>query len=125
MNTVEAAWLAGILEGEGCFDYNGNVPKKWPKVRVEMKDEDVILRVQVLTGGSVRMRPARKPQHSNTFVLQIAKHSDVEKLLQTIRPFMGERRGRKIDEQLSAIQVLKSRVIAGPNPAYRLPEHAL
>lgn len=39
----EIGWLAGILEGEGYFGFNGS--GRTPSIQVSMTDEDVILRL--------------------------------------------------------------------------------
>lgn len=42
MTVKEIAWLAGYLEGEGCF---GKVKDKYPSIRVSATDEDDIEKV--------------------------------------------------------------------------------
>lgn len=44
LSDLEIGWLAGILEGEGCF----LLDKRSPKVAVEMVDEDVINKVALI-----------------------------------------------------------------------------
>lgn len=41
MDQVDIAWVAGILEGEGSFDFRGRI-KGYPAIRVAMADEDVV-----------------------------------------------------------------------------------
>ncbi len=45
-NTVDLAWAAGLLEGEGCFHSTQNRPR----ITVNMTDEDVLLRLQAVLG---------------------------------------------------------------------------
>lgn len=40
---LDLQWLAGLLEGEGCFQYNG---KPTPSIVVQMTDKDVINKEQ-------------------------------------------------------------------------------
>ncbi len=42
MTDLDIAWLAGLLEGEGSFWFNGS-----PRVKVAMTDQDImIIRMQ-------------------------------------------------------------------------------
>lgn len=99
METDEAAWVAGILEGEACFDLNNGRPR----VRVEMKDVDVIHRLHGLVGGRVTFpkKHNAKPTWSDTALLSVNKQAEVEPLLRTILPWMGERRFERIQTLLS------------------------
>ncbi len=96
MTTEEAAWLAGVLEGEGCFDLNRG-DSRYPRVRVEMTDRDIIVRIKALVGGgSILEKPGKQVQHSTTYNLQIAAMAQVQKLFEAILPWMGIRRGKQI-----------------------------
>lgn len=99
MTNQEIAWVAGILEGEGCFDGNGT--GKNPRVRVELKDHDVIERLHALIGGKISYPKQRNPgKWSATALLSVCGRAEVEPLLRAIRPWMSERRGEKVDELL-------------------------
>lgn len=98
MKRDEAAWLAGLLEGEGCFDA---MRARYPRIRVEMTDRDVVERVRSLVGTSASIQtPKRRPHHKPSFMLQIIGPS-VPALLRQIRPWLGQRRGMKVDELLA------------------------
>jgi len=45
MPREDAAWLAGLLDGEGCFD----APRGNPRVRLKMTDFDIVFRVAALS----------------------------------------------------------------------------
>lgn len=98
MRETDRAWLAGILEGEACFDWN-DATKRYPRIRIEMKDEDVIKRVQKLCGGGARVIPHNRsnPRHSTTYSFQVADRKVVKKVLLAIYPWMGYRRKKAID----------------------------
>lgn len=104
----EIAWLAGLLEGEACFGYQNPKEKRWPEVRIEMTDKDIIERAQSLTGGTMRMAKKYKPHHKQSWVLDIRRVELVKPVLKSIRPFMSLRRGQVIDRQLSVINLTKS-----------------
>jgi len=107
MTETEAAWLAGILEGEGCFDWNRSAEgKRWPRIRIAMCDEDVIHRVKEVTGGRTAVsceKRTLKPNWRPSYRFQIAHREKVREVLVAIRPWMGERRAETIDEMLAVL----------------------
>lgn len=51
MNDLELAWVAGLLEGEGCFTVKGNAGiKRNIAVRCQMTDKDVLDRLATFVG---------------------------------------------------------------------------
>lgn len=97
----ETAWVAGLLEGEGSFT-SAATPKCPGKVsagvKLNMVDEDVVRRFAELceAGHQVRPRPTRngwQPQWS----VQISGETGRE-IMRRVRPWMGARRGQRIDE---------------------------
>lgn len=95
---LDLAWLAGIIEGEGCLSPCG--PNSW-RVGVKMTDEDVVRRVADVAGvgrvaGPYEPRNGNKPQWTWT----VSKSSDVVGLLATLWPFFGERRRERAGEIL-------------------------
>ncbi len=99
-NDAELAWVAGILEGEGSF-YVGPGGRK---VTVEMKDLDIIERVQTILGGG-RLYHRDNGMHS----LTIARCLDLLVLLPAIMPWLGERRrvqaNKLLDECVEAARL--------------------
>lgn len=118
MKDTEAAWLAGILEGEACFDWNRG-SRLWPRLRIEMKDEDIILRIKALVDSlpAAQARPTRakiickagkQSNHSDTYTFQVARRDLMKPLLEAIRPWMSERRGCLIDEMLESLDRIQA-----------------
>lgn len=106
MNEAETAWVAGIMEGEGCFTIRRAPASKIKLLQVYcgMSDEDVIRKLHSIVGfGSVhttnRTDPARA-SHKTIYAWNCAKRSVVIPFLEAIRPHMGARRTAKIDEML-------------------------
>lgn len=98
MSVEEVAWVAGLLEGEGSF----MVQKKGSLcVSCSMTDEDVVRKLHELTGmGSVitdKLRIGRR----QVYTWRIANRSKVVELITYLRPYMGSRRGGRIDEMLA------------------------
>jgi hypothetical protein len=95
----ELGWLAGILEGEGCFwIHQKSSTQRYPKVTITMTDEDVVANVARLLGSSVtpqKARGNRKP----TYKTQLTGKRAVQ-AMKLVRPYMHGRRQEKIDEIL-------------------------
>ena len=92
-------WLIGILEGEGCFGitparrYKNSV-YRYPKIALQMTDEDIVARVAKLLNTTYSFGPRQKP-HKNIFHCSISGARAAE-AMQTMREFMGKRRQAKI-----------------------------
>lgn len=103
-------WLAGLLEGEGCFDINVNGD---PRIRLEMTDKDVVERAHGIMGGRGMVRTIRRvPPHNDTYQCTVSG-KQARLVLSKIMPLMGRRRTRKIEYILS----WPSGKAAGPEPA--------
>jgi hypothetical protein len=103
MLDLEAAWLAGLLEGEGCFglQHVGN-PKRRNAIRVSVKmcDEDVVQMAACLMDAKVRARKDnRKDEFNDTYECSVSGRK-AEDVMLAVRPYMGQRRSAKIDELL-------------------------
>jgi hypothetical protein len=101
----DLGWLAGILEGEGCFSISqtGTV-----QVRVAMTDEDVVRRCQAVTGIGVILQQ-RQQQRQQMWRWSVNRARDVIDLLALVRPLMGQRRQTKIAECLEAAKRVGTR----------------
>lgn len=58
MNELEKYWVAGLLEGEGCFGvYNikreSGTTRQVYKIQILMTDEDVIRKLHSIIGGTI------------------------------------------------------------------------
>lgn len=100
MSDINLAWLAGLLEGEGSFISSaGRV-----MIALEMTDEDIVRRVQTLTGvGGVWQTTKRQAHHKQAWRWAAQGQAEVKELLETLLPLMGQRRTIKIIECLAAI----------------------
>jgi hypothetical protein len=92
MKELDVAWLAGILEGEGCFHFN-----RTPKITVAMTDEDVIAKVASLFGKGYRHRKSRKEGNKDVYTTEVFSVTAIE-IMNKILPYMGIRRTEKIKE---------------------------
>jgi hypothetical protein len=129
---IDVIWLAGLLEGEGCFNIR---PDKNNQVRVsiEMTDRDIIERAAKLFGSNVSQRAPRVlgtcnlcgqsaqdctvAQGYNETLKEVERYFNVTKrsyqtaiygdrarnLMRLVYPFMGQRRAAKIEECLGSL----------------------
>lgn len=97
MSEAQAAWLAGILDGEGCLDFTRNSPR----VRVKMTDHDLIIRVATLIGGSIHHEAPRQAHHKPCLVTQV--HGDTAvAVLRSVLPFLSSRRTARATDLIVA-----------------------
>lgn len=91
--TNEFYWLAGLLEGEGCFHMNSS-----PNVSVSTTDRDVLERAACLMGSKVRgpFDTGHKPIWSASLSGDRALD-----LMRRLLPLMGQRRTAKIQEVIT------------------------
>lgn len=91
LDRVDAAWLAGLLDGEGCFDS----PRGLPRIRVGMTDHDVVLRAADLMTASthLELRAPRKPM----LRAQVTGDRAVG-IMRAVLPWLGSRRSAKVTE---------------------------
>lgn len=88
------AWLAGILEGEGCFQLSGE--GKSPKITLEMTDEDVVAKVSKMFKQKYNFTPS-KDGYKSKYRVVICGSKAVEWMF-TLYSLMGNRRQSKILE---------------------------
>lgn len=110
MTDVEYAWVAGLLEGEGCFTFGpegGRVnSKKVRQLRITcaMTDRDTVEKLHRTVGmGNINPESRldkRRSHNKPLWVWSATRRVDVIALLQAIRLHMSERRGQRIDELL-------------------------
>jgi hypothetical protein len=96
MNTiteVEAAWLAGLYEGEGHCSQDKT--SKHIRVVISMTDFDIINRVYQITGiGSVKTYFSTKNNHKPIRTWYVGSRESIE-FLKIILPWLGERRKQR------------------------------
>ena len=114
MTRDDLIWLAGLLEGEGCFDLHRG---RYPRVRLGMTDRDVVGRAATLFGARVRLTLKPAPS-SATWHTEISG-SRAEEIMEAVLPFMGARRSAKIATILGHARMrgsLPSASRPGPRP---------
>jgi hypothetical protein len=94
---TEVAWVAGILEGEGCWARRRARANWW--IAVRMTDKDIVDRLASITGVG-RISPARpqKTHYKMAWAWQVSVRAHREWLTVKVWPWMGERRRARIQE---------------------------
>ena len=101
----DLCWLAGLLEGEGCFSCKSN------KVYIilQMSDLDTVQRVADLLEVKLHAPIKKKnPKHKTGYRIQV--NGDVAaRWMVVLKPKMGIRRQKAIDESFSVWYKLKGK----------------
>lgn len=106
MTKTEVAWLAGLLEGEGCFNlkrYSKYKPhyRDSLRVQVSMTDRDVVERVAHLIHYTGTIQEQTRGEPRQTAYIVAVSGQEAADIMLAVRPYMGIRRGAKIDELLA------------------------
>jgi hypothetical protein len=107
MTELELMWVAGLLEGEGCFRLHRDV-QRWngrkyvylrPRVVCAMTDKDVIERLKATTQmGRISLGRKTAPGYKTYWAWTVSRDGDALQLMRSVYPQMGERRRSKIEE---------------------------
>lgn len=104
------AWLAGIIEGEGCVEFGlqkprpgppqyQSGPRRYQRITVSMTDLDVIERVHHIASCGTITGPYWRPKSTKEiWVWTVQNRPGVVALLRMIHPWMGVRRRAKIED---------------------------
>jgi hypothetical protein len=111
LTTLEIAWLAGYLEGEGWFGAKVNSPK----IRVQATDLDVIQHAARLLDVPVTRVVDERENRKDCYALIIQGQRAAEWMM-TLYTLMGERRKAKIRVILFNFRSFQKR---GPNISTR------
>ena len=101
IDNVDLAWAAGLLEGEGTFGLQRGT---YPRVSCSMTDEDVLQRLQDVLGGQL-VAVGRKQEHWKAAWVWAMSGDEAARMLGLIRPYMGKRRGARIDELIAGNEI--------------------
>jgi protein-arginine kinase len=92
MKVKDIAWLAGIIEGEAHFRFQGT-----PKLQLRMADRDVIERAAKLLDRPVSICFPERKGYKTQYSVNICGTAAIEWML-TVYSLMGDRRKEKIRE---------------------------
>ena len=86
-------WLAGIIEGEGCFFSGGTSISLY----IKMSDEDVIKKAADIMGCEYVKATKNNPKYKDLWSVRVGTMKAVEWMF-TLYPLMSSRRKEKIRE---------------------------
>lgn len=112
MSREDLVWLAGLCEGEACFDMQ---KRKYPRIRIGMTDRDVVGRAATLMGTGVRLSLKARP-HAPMWHAEL-QGERAAALMEDLLPLMGARRSGDIASILGTYRLARSgeRVMPGPS----------
>jgi hypothetical protein len=119
MTTRDIDWLAGFLEGEGCFhstDFD-------TRIIVCSTDRDVLERASMLLGSSVTIRKKPMDLERKQVYTTTACGSKASGWMMTLYSLMGERRKAKIKEILEGWRCSNARVGTGARFGHPVSEN--
>jgi hypothetical protein len=110
MSEAEIAYVAGLLEGEGCFyiGYLGEAAKRYPRFTIQcaMTDEDVIRRLRDIVGAGAIDGPLLPPSWDQNrkpvWRWRLGRKDGALELVALLLPWMCSRRSAKIQTMLDA-----------------------
>ena len=98
MRLHELTWLAGLIEGEGCFTVNRSGTRVYPRLIVHMTDFDTIRRAAQLMGVPETLLKIRRPHgHQPTLGFELSGRIAMRWAM-VLYPWLGDRRRTKIAE---------------------------
>lgn len=105
MKPTEAAWLGGIIDGEGSITeggpYQGKKTTRWQLSAVNT-DRRLLERCFEITGvGSILVKAARKEGHKELCAWNVTSYRNMDHILRQIRPFLVIK-GEKADRFFAA-----------------------
>ncbi len=84
---MQWAWIAGILEGEGCFSFTN----KWPVCFIQMTDEDIVKKISDYLDVPIGT-PKKLKSGKMSYSIAFRKTEKLKWLSEHIYEHMGERR---------------------------------
>lgn len=99
INLTNLGYVAGILDGEGCFNLKHNgTGRYYPRVMVRSTDLDILKKCKLITNlGSIYFDRKSTDTHKATWVWEVRKQSEAISLMLTAYPFLCNRRQEKIE----------------------------
>lgn len=102
VDPLDLQWLAGLLEGEGSFLRPVPSSPRYPSIRLEMCDRDVVDRSARVLGRAVTAVVPRNPNHKRSYVTSI-KGKPAIRLMLELAPLMSGVRRAQIRRALRGV----------------------
>lgn len=98
MEIWEAAYIAGIIDGEGSISLTKfhAIEHRRPCISIASTDKELLVYIQSLSGGTINNKKNYNPdKHKDSYTLNIKKKDAVLSLLRIISPFLQVDKKRK------------------------------
>lgn len=120
------AWIAGLFEGEGSIDINGNKVT----LRIQMVDHDVLTKLNEMVPSPSGLKRTIRTDNGNCqpiYRWHLCSKEPVTIMLEAILPHMGQRRSARIHEALDALALNRGVTRTGPKdrPPRRNPDGSM
>ena len=99
LSDVEAAYIAGLFDGEGSISLVRTRKNRWPspQVAIASNDREVLEWLRTRMGGSISTKAPRQPTHSISYDWRLTDRRALD-FLQAIRRYLLiQRKIRRID----------------------------
>jgi hypothetical protein len=106
MTPNEAAWLAGLFEGEGHIEFRN---QHSVRLAIGMADHDIVERVRQLVGGSVLYQKPQRLRQKTIWKWRLYKGHEIMAVLVSITPYLGERRAARALEAMMRLSSASER----------------
>ncbi len=89
LNNVEAAYAAGIIDGEGSIYFSRNHMGRWPSpiVSVASTDRELVEWLRSRVGGSIVHKKTYQPHHTPSYDWKLTDRKAL-RFLEIIRPYL-------------------------------------
>ncbi len=96
--------MTGLFEGEGCISMHRSPGgRMYPSLALNMTDEDVVRRLQEITGcGSIHVREGKQEGHKRQWCWKVGSIRQVIRLLTAMAPLLASRRRARALEVVEA-----------------------
>lgn len=98
LGPCEAAWAAGIIDGEGCIFWAKGRSSDGPRITVKMTDFDVIERLHLWSGMGTVVAHKSYEGRKQAWIWVVCRHDDFLALAEAIEPWLLSRRAAKLRE---------------------------
>jgi hypothetical protein len=89
LSDIEAAYAAGIVDGEGSIYFSRSRISRWPSpvVSVASTDRELLEWLRFRAGGSIIQKRTYQPHHASSFDWKLTDRRALE-FLKIVRPFL-------------------------------------
>ena len=101
---IDIAWLAGLLEGEGCFHIANRIDSYGNKrivIQLCMTDKDIVERAANLLDVPLKCRNRKTKSGKNLYTANVWDSDKAIAWMLTLYPYLGIRRQSKIRDCLA------------------------